>query len=145
MAKLKPWLILIPLGLATGAGGGAAMGFLKPGGPPAAEALTKLDGRFVTLGALLIPVLLPDGQLTAYVTIEVQLEVDVADEEGATERVPLIIHAVNLRTFQTPLAAGPDGRLPDAGKVRALVAEEAAQVLGKGRVKSVALTRLAPA
>ncbi len=145
MARIKPWLILLPLGLAAGAGGGAGVSLVTAPKSAKAEPLAAASGRFVTLGALLIPVMLADGQLTAYVTIEAQIEVGEADEEAATERVPLIIHAVNLRAFTTPLGAGPDGRLPDAARVRAIVAEEAGKILGSGRVRSIALTRLAPA
>lgn len=137
-------LLMIPLGLAAGAGGGAGVAFLMPAKiierPPVAVG----DSQFVTLGAMLVPMTLADGQFTGYFSAEPQLEVGIEDAEGVTARVPLVIHAVNVRAFRTPLASGPDGRLPDAAKLRAIVAEEAGKVLGKGVVRSVALTRMTP-
>lgn len=140
-------LLLLPLGLIIGAGGGAGVAFLLPAAPPAPAVApaSSGDSKFVTLGALLVPVTLPDGQLTAYVTVEPQLELGEDDVEPVTARIPLIIDAVNVRTFATPLASGPDGRLPDAAAFKAVVAKEAARLLGPGVVRSVAITRIAPA
>lgn len=141
----KP-LLLLTLGLLSGAAGGAGMTFLLPAGEAAPRAaVTAGDGRFVTIGALLVPILVDDRQLTAYATVEAQLEVGEADEEGVTARLPLVIHAVNVQLYGTPLASGPDGRLPDAAVLRKVFAEESQRVLGPGVVRSVALTRIAPA
>lgn len=138
-------LLLLPLGLAAGAAGGGAAAYLLPREQGRPAPVEVGDGKFVTMGALLVPITLPDGQFTAYVTVEPQLEVAVSDEEGVTARLPLVIHAVNVRLYRTPLAGGADGRLPDAGKIRTVIAEEASKVLGRGVVRSVALTRIAPA
>jgi len=144
MAKLGK-ILLFPLGLLAGAGGGTAVTFLVPAAPVERAPVTAGDARFVTLGALLIPLTIADGQLTAFVTVEPQLEVGEEDQEGVTARLPLIIHAVNVRTYGAPLAAGPDGRLPDVKRIKAIVVEEATKVLGRGVVRSVAITRLASA
>lgn len=146
MAGAKNIIVMALAGLVAGAGGGAAVAIFLPSGEPQERAPVEAgDGVFVTLGALLVPLSFPDGNFTGYVRIEAQLEVAVDEEEAVKERLPLIIHAVNIRAYGKPLAAGPDGRLPNAAAFRTIVAEEAAKVLGKGAVRSVALTSLAPA
>lgn len=142
---MKSLLAMTLAGLLAGAGGGAAVTLLLPAADKPRPPVEVGDGTFVSLGAILVPLTLPDGRLTGYMRIEAQLEVAAADSEGVTARLPLIIHAVNVRAYAKPLAAGPDGRLPDAPALRAIVAEEAAKLLGKGVVRSVALTSLAPA
>jgi len=132
-------------GLVAGAGGGAAVALVLPASAPSHAPVETGDAKFVTLGALLLPLTLPDGQFTGYFRVEAQLEVAAEDVEGVTARLPLVIHGVNVTAYAKPLASGRDGRLPDAPAIRAIVAGEAAKVLGKGVVRSVALTSLAPA
>lgn len=145
MAGAKNIIVMGLAGLIAGAGGGAGAALLLPAGEKPRAPVSAGDGAFVTLGALLVPLSLEDGQFTGYVRIEAQLDVMAEDAEGVKERLPLVIHAVNIRAYGKPLAAGPDGRLPDAAAFRAIVSEEANKVLGKGVVRSVALTSLAPA
>ena len=138
---------MIVAGLIAGSGGGAAVAFLVParGGEKPREAVSTGDSGFESLGPLLVPLIYADGKFTGYVRIEAQLEVGAEDTEGVKARMPLVIHAVNVRAYTKPLAGGPDGRLPDAAAFRAIVADEAGKVLGKGVVRSVALTSIAPA
>ena len=145
MAGAKSLLVMTLAGLVAGAGGGAGVAFLLPAGPKPRPPVEAGDAQFVPLGTLLIPLSLADGRFTGYVRMEAQLEVGAGDAEGVTARLPLVIHAVNLRAYAKPLAAGPDGRLPNAAAIRAIVAEEAGKALGKGVVRSVALTSLEPA
>lgn len=145
MVKAKSVMLMAVVGLLAGSGGGAAVALMLPGSPPAAEPVPTGDGKFVTLGALLLPLTLPDGRYTGYFRVEAQLEVAAEDVDGVTARLPLVIHGVNLTAYTRPLATGADGRLPDAPAIRAIVAAEAGKVLGKGVVRSVALTSLAPA
>lgn len=147
MPKILSLLLTIGASLAAGAGGGAAVVTLLPHdkAPAEREPIEVGDGKFVTLGALLIPIRIADGTLTAYASVEPQIEVAAEDEEGVKARLPLIINAVNMRAFETPLAAGPDDRLPNAAEIRRIVSEESVKVLGRGSVRSVALTRLSPA
>ena len=145
MPGAKSYVIMTVAGLLAGAGGGTAVGLLMPAAPAAPAPVETGDGKFVTLGALLVPLTLPDGRFTGYFRIEPQLEVGADDVDGVTAKLPLVIHAVNLRAYSKPLAVGPDGRLPDARSVRAIVADEAGKVLGRGVVRSVALTSLSPA
>lgn len=145
MSRGKPILLMAVVGLLAGSGGGAAVSLMLPASPPAAEPVAAGDAKFVTLGALLLPLTLPDGRFTGYFRVEAQLEVAAEDVDGVTARLPLVIHGVNLSAYARPLATGADGRLPDAAAIRTIVAAEAAKVLGKGVVRSVALTSLAPA
>jgi hypothetical protein len=145
MAGKKSLLAMSVAGLVAGAGGGAAATLLLPAGDKPRPPVESGEGQFVTLGELLIPLSLANGRFTGYCRVEAQLEVAAADAEGVTARLPLIIHAVNIRAYQEPLAAGPDGRLPDAAAIRSIVSQEAGKLLGKGVVRSVALTSLAPA
>ncbi|WP_426265877.1 hypothetical protein [Sphingomonas sp. LHG3443-2] len=147
MAGAKNLIIMIVAGLIAGSGGGAAVAFLVPaqGGEKPREEVTPGDSTFESLGPLLVPLIFADGKFTGYVRMEAQLEVGSEDAEGVKARLPLVIHAVNVRAYNKPLAGGPDGRLPDAAAFRTIVAEEAGKVLGKGVVRSVALTSIAPA
>ena len=62
-----------------------------------------------------------------------------------TEDRPLLLHAVNLQTYRTPLAAGPGGQLPDLSAFRRLVAAAADTAFGRGRVRHIAITQARPA
>ena len=147
MAGAKGLIIMVVAGLIAGSGGGAAVAFLVPakGAEKPREAVSAGDSSFQSLGPLLVPLLYPNGNFTGYVRMEAQLEVGTEDAEGVKTRMPLVIHAVNVRAYNRPLAGGPDGRLPDAAAFRTIVAEEAGKVLGKGVVRSVAVTSIAPA
>lgn len=145
MSRGKPILLMALAGLVAGAGGGAAVSMMLPAGAPAPTPVEAGDAKFVTLGALLLPLTLPDGQFTGYFRVEAQLEVAGEDVDGVTARLPLVIHGINVSAYGRPLATGADGRLPDAAAIRTIVAAEAAKVLGKGVIRSVALTSLAPA
>jgi hypothetical protein len=141
--------ILIPLALLAGGavGGGAALAveLAFPAGGPTVAAAPTAPATFVPVGSILVPVITGDGHLTAYVTIDCSLEVGADQAEAVADRLPLLIHAVNLRTYRRPLATGPDGRLPDVGAFSAIVADSAKAVFGHGTVRRVAVTRLAEA
>ena len=59
--------------------------------------------------------------------------------------MPLLLHAINLRTFRSPLASGPDGMLPDIEQFRAVVMTAAPEAFGEGMVRHVAITQANPA
>lgn len=147
-------LLLAPLMLAAGlaTGGGAAFG-VRAILPGAAEAEPKPKSEadegdataFVPVGAVLVPMTYSDGQLTGYVTIECSLEVSAEEKAGIEARLPLLLHAINMRAYRAPLAAGADGRLPDVQLFRRLVLEEARKIYGGGAVRTVAVTKAQPA
>lgn len=143
--------ILIPAVMLAGAATGAASSWgvtqlHGSAGPTEARAQAALppaeDMTFVTTGAILIPVTLSDGSLTAYVTIECSLQVGSDQAEGVQARIPLLIHAINMRAFRAPLATGPDQRVPDLQRYRAIVEASAKEVLGSGIVQRIAITKV---
>lgn len=144
--------LLWPIVLLSGVGTGAASSWGAAqfrGGPPEPSrhqvASDDADLTFVPSGALLVPVTLADGTLTAYVTIECSLQVSSADAESVKARIPLFLHAINMQTFRKPLAVGPDQRLPDLQVYRAIVQASAKKVFGSGTVRRLAITKIQPA
>lgn len=144
---MKPAL-LIPLALIAGlaVGGGAAVGVGRfVTAAPAAEKPAPTETEFVATGPILSPLVFPDGRFAGYIAIEAQLEVDQGDVDGVRMRMPLLLHAVNLRTFRTPLASGPDGQIPDIAVYRRILLDAAPKVFGPGTVRRVAITQARPA
>lgn len=146
--------IIVPLALlaaGAGVGGAAAWGTALVGAARApfdagADAGYDVEAlAFVPAGTIVAPLVSADGRLAGYVAADVALGVPEADAGHVAERLPLLLHAVNLRSFQTPLAAGPDGLLPDIERLRALVADAAAEAYGKGVVREVAVVKAVPA
>ena len=143
--------LLLPLGVliaGLAVGGGAAYGTGLLIGPPSSDApaaAAPADTSFVPTAKILAPLVMPDGRLSGYVAFEVQLEVASDDAEFVTARLPLLLHAVNMRTYRTPMAAGPDGMLPDLATFRKVVMEGAAEAFGKDMVRRAAITQAVPA
>ena len=142
---LLPVLLLAGLGV----GGGAAYGTITLMGPPkpaAAHAEAEAaEPSFVDAGKVLAPLVTADGRLSGYVQFQVQLEVPEDKAADVTARLPLLLHAINMRTYRTPMAAGPDGLLPDLGTFRKVVMEAAPEAFGAGVLKKVAVTQASPA
>ena len=138
MKKIVLPLILLSAGL--GIGGGAAYGvghFLGP--PPAADAHAEeqhepVETAFIPAGVIMAPIVAEDGNLSGYANFEVQLEVPVDKTDAVTAKLPLLLHAVNMRAFQTPMAAGPQHILPDLKVFAKMVEDAAAESLGKGEI-----------
>lgn len=145
MKKILFLLVVALLGL--GLGGGAAYGTLKllgprPAGAPAAH--TK-PPTFVDGGTVLAPLVFPDGRLSGYAQFHIQLEVPTDKADYVTARLPLLLHAINMRTFRTPMASGPDGLLPDLETFRRVVMASAPEAFGPGVLRKVAVTKVNPA
>jgi hypothetical protein len=77
--------------------------------------------------------------------MDVQLEVDEAKAEFVGQRMPLLLHAINMRTYRTPMAAGPDGMLPDLEGFRKLVDAASNEAFGPKIVRKIAVTGANPA
>ncbi len=138
----------IPLLAITGIalGGGTAFGVqqLVPA-PPKSTPRPKIATAFVPTGKLLAPLVSPDGHLAGYVSFELQLETEESDVDYVTKRLPLLLDAVNMRTFRTPMATGPDDVLPDLAVLRKLVTESANSAYGPKVVHRVVVMQAAPA
>ncbi|SEI79375.1 hypothetical protein SAMN05428950_101242 [Sphingomonas sp. OV641] len=144
--------ILLPLAVliaGAGVGGAAAYGTtLITGGSPVEQGVSveeRGDTAFVPATEVVAPLVTVDGRLAGYVQFEIQLEVAAGKVEFVTARLPLLLHAINMRTYKTPMAAGPDGMLPDLATFRAIVMAAAPEAFGKNVVKAAALTQAVPA
>lgn len=135
--------LTIVIGIAVGGGAAFGTSFLLQ--RPAAEAPVDASPTFVPTGRILAPLVFPDGRLAGYVNIEAQLQVAPERAAFVTDRLPLLLHAVNMRTFRTPMASGPDGMLPDLVQFRRVLTTACAEAFGPGAVKIVAITQAAPA
>ena len=143
-SALLPVLLLLGGGAAGAAGGYGALTVL---GKPSAKVEHKQaePTLFVPAGSILAPIVASDGRLSGYARFEVQLEVTQSGEAEATAKLPLFLHAVNMRTYRSPMASGPDNLLPDLKIFRAVLMEAAAEALGKDVVRNAAVTAAAPA
>lgn len=151
MKKILFLIVVLLSGL--GLGGAAAFGTLLVLGPrpaqaasaPAAEA-EGVKTAFVPVDKLLAPLVsAEDGRLTGYVQFQFNLEVPEDKSSEVTARLPLLLHAINMRTFKTPMAAGKDGLLPGLDQFRKIVEASAPEAFGPGVVRKVAITQATPA
>ncbi|USI71995.1 hypothetical protein [Sphingomonas morindae] len=139
MVKL---LMLIPAMLIAGMllGGGSAytLAALLQGRP-----VLRLDSPnvFVATGTINAPLVSRDGQLLGYVAFDAQLEIPGIEEKRVRANLPLLLDAVNLRTFKAPIAGGRDGLLPDLAVFRAVVRDASRQVYGPSLVSRVVITQ----
>lgn len=149
MKKILFPLLLLIIGGALGAGSGYATNLIVGNPAQASAAATpaepEMPGKFVALPPMTAPLVLKDGKLSGYAAFEVQLEVGEDDVDIVTARLPFLQHAINLRTFRIPLAAGADGMLPDLDSFRRIVIEAAREAIGPGKVRKVAVTKAEPA
>jgi hypothetical protein len=143
MKKIITLLILLILG--GGVGGGAAYATFRLLGPPAPPAPVEPALAFVSAQKVNAPLVLGDGRLAGYVSFDFDVQVPEEDVATVTAKLPLLLHAINMRTYRTPLAAGPDGMLPDIEGLRRVVLAASPEALGKGVVRRVAITRAEPA
>jgi hypothetical protein len=147
MKKLLFLLVTLILGL--GVGGGAAYATMLIVGPKASHASAGEDPdakqSFVPVDKVLAPLVFADGRLSGYVQFQLSLEVPEDKAEFVTARLPLLLHAINMRTYRTPLAAGPDGMLPNIDEFRKVVEAAAPEAFGSHLVKKVAVTQATPA
>lgn len=145
MKKILFLLVVLLAGL--GLGGGAAYAtvmLLGPQKPKAAHA-DEVEPSFVDAGKVLAPLVFADGRLSGYVQFQIQLEVPSDKAEFVTARMPLLLHAINMRTYRTPMAAGPDGLIPDLETFRKVVMQAAPEAFGAGVLRKVAVTQANPA
>lgn len=144
-ALLLPLLLIAGLGV----GGGVAFGLRQMLPTPAAAAQPatrpKLETGFVATGKILAPLVSSDGRLAGYVSFEVQLETTDSDAEFVTARMPLLLDAINMRTFRTPMASGPGGMLPDLAVFRKVVMAAAAEAFGAKVVRRAVIMQATPA
>ena len=74
-----------------------------------------------------------------------QLEVPSDQGEAIQRQLPLLLDAVNMRTFRTPMASGPDGMIPGLEVFRRVLFDAASDTFGKPAIRRVVVTRAIPA
>lgn len=146
---MKP-LLLFPILLVGGAGVGGGTAFavralLPTGAEAPAQKAAAPETVFTSAGKILAPLVSGDGRLSGYYLFDVQLETDEADVAFVTARLPLLLNAINMRTFRAPMASGPDGMLPNLDVFRRIVLESATEAFGPNHVRRVVVTQAAPA
>jgi hypothetical protein len=123
-------------------GGSAAYATLALLGPKGGR---QAGPSFVDAGKVLAPLVFADGRLSGYVQFQIELEVPQDQMAFVTARLPLLFHAINMRTYRTPMAAGPDGLIPDIETFRQVVMAAAPEAFGAGVLRKVAVTQANPA
>ena len=144
---MKPAILLLVMVLGGSTVGGASaltITLLRPQAEPesAQKHVAAEDGEppeFVP-AEVLVPLVFSDGQLAGYASVKLELRVATGGAEEVKTRLPLLLNAINLQTYRTPLASGSDGRMPDLAGFRKLVQRSADQSLGKGTILQVAIT-----
>jgi len=139
----KPLTLLMMLlgGAGLGAGSAFGAGLLMPAQSEAAAEPRPADEgppAFVPM-ELLVPLVFDDGQLAGYANLKLQLLVEAEQNESVTARLPLLLNAINLQTYRTPLAGAAGGRLPDLNQLRGLIQRSAERTLGHAVVRQVAI------
>ena len=148
MNKFVKAIVMLVAG--AGLGGGAAYGtdmilggsIAAPGNPSGDDAS---PAQLASAGTLLAPLVLANGHLSGYVSFDVEFEVGEDDAEYVAALQPLFAHELNLRTYRAPLAAGPDGLLPDLDGLREVVDDAATAAFGEGVVRRSLITKAVPA
>jgi len=134
-------LALVPAGLALGAAGA----FSAQAWSAQRDAANQQETTFVPAGTIPIPLVLADGRLAGYVDVSSQVEVTRAAETDVRKRMPLLLDAVNMRAFQTPLARIPEGQIPRIDAVRRMMQQAAVGVFGRTAIRRVVIIRVSPA
>lgn len=148
MKTLPLAALLLVAGLGIGSGSAFGTAFLLKSADPPAKAATPAPPEapnFVPTGLILSPLVSPTGRLAGYVQFEAMLQTAPDQAEFVKARLPLLMHAINMRTYRTPMTSGPDGLLPNLETFRALVMASAAEAFGPGLVKRVAIQKAIPA
>ncbi|EZP48695.1 hypothetical protein [Sphingomonas sp. RIT328] len=134
-------LLLVPaLGLAVGAGGAFAVRVAQL----AQESAAQRSSVFIPAGTILLPLVRPDGHLSGYVNVTTQIEVMTAAQDKVRADMPLLLDAINLRAYRTPLATGADGQFPRIEAFRKLVLESAIATFGADRVRRAVIMQVQP-
>ncbi|WP_375421865.1 hypothetical protein [uncultured Sphingomonas sp.] len=146
MKRIILFPALVAAGLGTGGAGAFALRMLMPQAS-AARAVRPVEPEraYVAVPHVLAPLVMADGRLAGYVSFDLGLEVETTQAAAVTQQLPMLLHAINMRTYRTPLAAGPDGLLPDVNGLRAVAMAAAPEAFGRGVVRRVAITRAEPA
>ncbi|WP_375195273.1 hypothetical protein [Sphingobium sp.] len=140
MKKLLGAMLALTLGVGVGGASAYVVALVHP---PSGHMPVKRT-EFVQTGAIMAPLTFPDGRLSGYVSFEVQLEVPAGEGESVKAKLPLLLNAVNMRTYRTPLASGQDGLIPALDPFRKVVIDAAREIYGDGLVHRAVVTQASP-
>ena len=132
MKKLLGATLALILGAGVGGGSAWGVGLLRQNAGAAGAVKTE----FVETGAMMAPLVFPDGRLSGYVSFQVQLEVPQGEGEAVKAK---------LRTYRTPMASGRDGLIPGLDAFRRVVMDAARETYGPGMVRRAVVTQASPA
>ncbi len=133
-------LVLI-LGVGTGGAAAYATSYIIAEQHARADRATD----FVPTGPILAPLVFADGRLSGYVLFEAQIEVPSDQSDTVKKQMPLLLDAVNMRTFRTPMASGPDGMVPGVDAFRRVLLDAAIKTYGQAAIRKVVVTQATPA
>lgn len=146
MKQIIVIILCLLVGLGAGAGGTYAyalnFGLGDKQGPdrPDPKGANKVLPPFKVRA----PITFEDGTLATYAVFKVQLVVKEEAAMKAEEEEAMVINAINMRTFKTPLVKGPDGQIPDVEVFRKIVSAAGTEALGKGVVSNILITDVQP-
>ena len=140
MKKLLGAVLALILGAGVGGGSAWGVGLLRSDGGQ----VTKARTEFVPTGAMMAPLVFPVGGLSGYVSFEVQLEVAEGEGDAVKAKLPVLLNAVNLRTYRTPMASGRDGLIPGLDAFRRVVMDAARETYGPDMVRRAVVTQASP-
>lgn len=135
---------ILALAAGIGVGGASAYGVTAYAGDGNAWGSRTPALTFAPIGTMVAPLVFADGRLAAYISFDAQLEVDRKQKDLIDARLPVLMHAVNMRSYRTPLAAGVDGLIPELEGLRKMVEEAAKETYGAGVIHRVIVTQASP-
>lgn len=140
----KILLPLVVLLTGAGVGCGSAIATRHFAGPPKPAVKVEAPLVFVPVVKIVAPLVLTGGGLAGYISFDTELQVEDSAQADVTAKLPLLLHALNMRTYKQPLATGPDGMLPNIRELRGVVEAACIEVFGKTVVRRIAITRAEP-
>lgn len=138
MQKAAISLIALGLGLVVGGAGAFGTDFVVQ------QSFKPDQMVFVPTGEILAPLVSADGRLASYVTFSAQIEVPGEKAEEVKRNLPVLLNAINLRTYRTPMASGRDGLVPRLDSFGEVVKVAANETFGPGVIGRVAITQAQP-
>lgn len=138
MQKAVISLFALGIGLAVGGAGAYGTDFVVQ------QSFRPHVMIFMPTGDILAPLVSADGRLASYVTFSAQIEIPAEREEEIKRNLPVLLNAINLRTYRTPMTSGKDGLVPRLDRFGDVVKAAAAETFGPGVVTRVAITQAQP-
>lgn len=146
MRQILTIILCLLAGIGIGGGGTYAYALnFGLGGKPATNRTDPAgDNKVLAPFKIRAPITFEDGTLATYAVFKVQLVVKAEAAEKAETNEAMVLNAINMRTYKTPLIKGPDGQLPDVETFRKVISEAGSEALGKGVIANILITDVQP-